>query len=215
MSSQERLRLENDTRLYPEDLLVGAQANDLNYLEPRQSATLALNPDTGERLPPVKAIFASRSMDVSTFCAAVYSRDGWSGWHTYKQPDGDGELYEFFAAPFVLRAAVLAMRSGVEGSVYRVKPDGFSPYEPIPGQFVATDEVQVEDEYRVNIMDMRQPVASAAHLHRATQARPAFTRQVQPRLNLEFLLLRARRPDVPAYDDLPPDQMAAELRANS
>jgi hypothetical protein len=140
VSGQERLRLETDMVLYPDDLLVGAAVNGLIHLEPRQPVTLAIDGNTENPLTPVSAVFATGSMDVSNFCASVYSRDGWSGWNTYENKDCTGEEYEFFAAPHVLRRAILAMRSGIEGSAYRVKSDRFEPYKPIPGQFIATDE---------------------------------------------------------------------------
>jgi hypothetical protein len=211
MSNWERLRLEQDMILNPDHLLVGARTNGLTHIETNQPVTLALD-ELGKPVDPLSAVFASRSLEVAIFCAAVYSRDGWSGWNTYNAADSDGQQYEFFAAPHVLRRAVMAMHKGKAGSAYRVRPVGFEPYGPIPGQYVCTGkDVIVEDEYRVDLMDMRQDIVNTAYLPRADRARRECTRYASPRLDLKFLLDECVN-EAPVYRDLDPAQAAAEIR---
>ncbi len=177
------------------------------------SATLAFDVPTGSRLKPVCAVFATTSLEVAIFCAAVYSRDGWSGWNTYEDPTGDHDaLHEFFAAPRVLRKAMIAMHEGREGSVYRVKRDSFQPYEPLPGQFISTEEsVPVVDEYPVSIIDMGQTIVRAAQLLRTNEARPGFMKRELPEISLKP---PPHYPDSdpPIFADLSPDRVAIELR---
>jgi|GEM_PF-1182998 len=212
MSERERLRLEQDIKANPNDLLVGATTNGLEYLERRQPQTLAMDTHKAKPLVSPTAVFATRSVEVAIFCATVYSRDGWSGWYSYSESDGSGELYEFFAAPRCLGRAVLAQQQGVEGSVYRARPTGFKPYRAIPGQFVAIHgDVSVVDEYRVDITDMRQRIANAAHLARLDSPRLELTRPQPPQLDTEFLLSCAKE-DPPGYDGLAPTEVATALQ---
>jgi len=97
-----------------EFLFVGARTSNIETLVPRTPSTMA-RLENGEMLPPTKAVFATEHLDVAIFAAAVWSRDGWSGWHTY---DDDQRIpHEFYAAPVVLRDALL----GDGGSVYVVE----------------------------------------------------------------------------------------------
>lgn len=178
-----REQLEQFMGLEDQFLFVGAPQKGIEKLVPHQSKTHTTSP-SGEQATPIEALFATSHLEVAIFAAAVWSRDGWSGWHTY---DASSPVsHEFYAAPVVLRDALL----GNGGSVYLVERQPFEPYLDFPDQYF-TEEPAVEpiDEYPVTIHDMRWKVVEAAWLRKLGTTRKAegFGRADGPEIDTEKL----------------------------
>jgi len=137
-------------------LVHGTRQLGLEVLKPFPSSTVALDPDH-QRLTQDPQVYASKSIDLSAFCATTWSRDGWSGWLTYDtKPD---VLYEFFAGPYVLREACFAV-----GALCVVNKKRFTESKAIPGEYVAPEEVPVEEEYPVDFSDIHQYVYRSIYM---------------------------------------------------
>ncbi len=134
------------------ELFVGCRTGGLSELEPCITSTVALNTD-GSPIPPERLLFATRSLQLAIFAGSVWSKDGWSGWHTFED-----ECHMFFAAPSVLEAALK-----VGGYVCRVSEAGFEP-GPLPGEYVSRQTVPViGSPHPASILDMTVPVGIAAY----------------------------------------------------
>lgn len=160
----------------------GTKRFGLEVLKPSPSSTVAL--DANSR--PIKQkpqSYASGSIDLASFCATTWSRDGCSGWLTYDTRPKT--LYEFFAGPYVLREACFAV-----GALYVARRAHFEESKSIPGEFIAREEVPIEEEYSVDFDDIHQYVYRSIHmaynLRRAQQAkRPAKPLDVDRLLRMD------------------------------
>jgi hypothetical protein len=155
LSSRTRQSLER--RIDDGSIVVhGTKQFGLEVLKPFPASTVALDADRR----PIKQepqIYASDNIDVGAFCATTWSRDGCSGWFTYDtQPK---TLHEFFAAPYVLREACFAL-----GALYVAKRNRFKESTVIPGEYVAQEEVPIEEEYPVYFDDIHQYVYRSVHM---------------------------------------------------
>ncbi len=85
-------------------LMCGLPVRGLAVLLPNITRTYAED-GRGKQISAQLTVFATPFTDVAVFAAAIWSRDRWSGWHTYE--DGDEIWHEFFAVPCVLRDAMM------------------------------------------------------------------------------------------------------------
>lgn len=145
-------------------LMCGLPVRGLTELRPKNSNSIYSEDAFGRPILVPSTVFATVSTDVAIFAAAIWSRDRWSGWHTYKDPDGT-IWHEFFAIPSVLKAAVL----NPGGSIYLVDRRMFEPYHAIPGEFVlraGVEAVPVAKEVYVSCYDMETYVYQASEVNR-------------------------------------------------
>jgi hypothetical protein len=196
-------------------LMVGSPVKGLTTLTAGSTRTLATT-STGRPTDRTSTLFATPFTDVAIFAAAVWSRDGWSGWHTYMagewdlpewklrdwQPGAD-IWHEFFA----ISAVQCQAADGPGGSVYLVGKGWFVRYREIPGQYVLNPRylstpIPVVEEHPVRITDMETEVYSAHHVHRGRKA-------VRPgRANWPDRLERIRRVPDPRNGQPPGDSPA-------
>lgn len=181
LSSRTRQSLER--RIRNGSIVVhGSKQPGLESLKPFASSTIALDADH-RRIAQEPQVYASRSIDLGAFCATTWSRDGWSGWLTY---DAKREsIYEFFAGPYVLREACFAV-----GALYVAQKIRFEESKAISGEYIAREEVPVEEEYPVDFDDIHQYVYRSIYMaynrRRAERARkPAVPLDVDRLLQMD------------------------------
>lgn len=160
-------------------LVHGTKRSGLEVLKPFPSSTVALDADHR----PIKQepqSYASGSIDLATFCATTWSRDGCSGWLTYDtKPKA---LYEFFASPYVLREACFAV-----GALYAVRRSHFQESSTLAGEYVTREEVPIEEEYPVDFDDIHQYVYRSIHMAYDLRRAQRVKRPVTP-LDVDRLL---------------------------
>jgi hypothetical protein len=124
--------------VHEDDLFVGLRNGDTRYLTAAISDTVATNQMTGQRIRQGAHVYATDSLDVAKFVGSVWSRDGWSGWHSYLDAETDEPYFDFFAAPRVIAAAFK-----IGGFVARVSRDGFRPGY-FPGEYISDTTVAIK-----------------------------------------------------------------------
>jgi hypothetical protein len=157
----------------------GTKQFGLEVLKPFPSSTVAL--DANHR--PIKQepqLYASGSIDLASFCATTWSRDGCSGWLTYDTKPKT--LYEFFASPYVLREACFAV-----GALCVARRSRFQESEVLAGEFIAREEVPIEEEYPVDFDDIHQYVYRSIHMAYNLKRAQLLSRPVTP-LDVDRLL---------------------------
>jgi hypothetical protein len=185
LSAGQRTAIERD--INKGSILVhGSKQRCIEAIRPFGQSTLALDADHS-KVTQRPQIYATENINVATFCATTWSRDGWSGWYSYAVEPAPGYarpqiIYEFFAGPYVLREACFTV-----GSLYVVNRDRFESSQGIPGEFISIDEVPVEEEYSVDFDDIQQYVYRSIHMSYNQERALRDSRKALP-LNVDRLL---------------------------